>query len=136
MAILERKGSEILDPHDYDTLWNALVKVAKPVENDPTPGWVCAKAEITSGPLSDDRIQIDYKTFCEVAETLPPTCQNYFRASVFMKLQQNDQGCINALQLFNFILKKSTRTEGLVGEYLRSQFRYRLQLLISKLASG
>eukprot|EP00842_Homolaphlyctis_polyrhiza_P006124 jgi/Hompol1/6512/HPOL_003528-RA len=90
-AVLKTQLSQsILSNEDLDVLWEAL----------------CANA--TYNQATEER-RISYPQFCKAkAALVDPKFQPYLKASLFLSLTRDNQGRVDVLQLFNFVLRKGS----------------------------
>ncbi|XP_013783319.1 serine/threonine-protein phosphatase 2A regulatory subunit B'' subunit gamma-like [Limulus polyphemus] len=87
-VFLQRKSKELLDNDELKALWVLLDKHQSP-------------------PLIGDEQMINYKDFLKVAQQTGPKCKQYFKATIYAKLLQDDPyGRISVMHFFNYVMRK------------------------------
>ncbi len=94
--LVKEKQEEILTNQDLELIWTQL-REALPSEQAETVLYF--NRNIYS-------VQLNYVEFCSVAMRLPLKCQRFFKPSIYLRLDKDDDGRIHLHQLFQYILRR------------------------------
>lgn len=87
-VFLQRRSKDLLDNEELQNLWVTLDKHHTP-------------------PLFRNEQMINYEDFLKVADECPAKCKQFFKASTFAKLLNNDPyGRISVMHFFNYVMRK------------------------------
>ncbi|XP_076312626.1 serine/threonine-protein phosphatase 2A regulatory subunit B'' subunit gamma-like [Tachypleus tridentatus] len=87
-VFLQRKSKELLDNDELQALWGLLDKHQSP-------------------PLVGGEQMINYKDFLKVGQQAGPKCKQYFKATIYAKLLQDDPyGRISVIHFFSYLMRK------------------------------
>jgi hypothetical protein len=85
-----------------DKVW-ALLQECANESNQPAQQSIADSAATLAG-----NTMIGYDEFRGLASKLPHKFQPFFKPSVFLRLQHNDEGKIDINQLFSYVLRRGT----------------------------